>query len=332
MALGVVAWIHRHEAGMLQEARVDASARARETARNTVDDVVLEPVVALVHRQVVHGRGRLARIDRPTHHGHAQRGLFAAAGHQGDSREDRDCRLADAHHMAIAIGFLQVPNEFLHIVDIVVKMKLALSQRNQARVFPVGDVDLVVLEHGLDGVAQQRRVMTRQRRYHQHRGLPFQAIECRRIIAETLEAAQFAKRLVDFHAFMDRHSDAVHIDRANAEFRLFIVAAQPVHQVETGGHALGKGRLAQDRQRIGKHLGGGVRQIGERLHHRALGFVQLVQHGKSAFFEFAAVQYNSSAPANVRWPPQSVESAANRTRRVCDDGPDGDRRARLPMV
>ena len=58
--------------------------------------------------------------------------------------------------MAIAVFGLHMANEFLHVVNVVIKVKLTLRQRNGTCVLPVGDVDLVVLQHGFDGVTQQR--------------------------------------------------------------------------------------------------------------------------------------------------------------------------------
>ena len=79
--------------------------------------------------------------------------------------------------MAIAVNALQVADELLHIVDIVVQMEFTFGQGHQAGIFPVGDVDLVVFEHGLDGVAQQRGVVAGQGRHDQHCGLPFELVQ-----------------------------------------------------------------------------------------------------------------------------------------------------------
>ena len=61
--------------------------------------------------------------------------------------------------MAIAVFALQMPNELLNIVHIVIKVKRAVCQRHQASVFPIGDVNLVVFQHGLHGVTQQGGVV-----------------------------------------------------------------------------------------------------------------------------------------------------------------------------
>ena len=73
--------------------------------------------------------------------------------------------------MAVAIDGLQVANEFLNIVDVIVQMEFTIGQRHQACVFPIGDVDLVALQHGLDSVAQQGGVVARQGSHDQHHRL-----------------------------------------------------------------------------------------------------------------------------------------------------------------
>ena len=312
MALGVVARVHGHEAGMLQETGVDLAASARKTRRYPVDDVVLEPAMALVHGQVVDCRRRFTRVDRTTHHRHGQRGGLPAAGHERHCGEHRNSRLAHAHHMAIAVCGLQVPDELLHIVDVVVQMELALGQRHHARVFPIGDVDLVVLEHGLHRVTQQGCIVARKRRHDQYRRLALEAIKRGRVIGEALEATQFAEGLGDFNALMDGDRDTLDVDRTDTELGFLVVPTQAVHEVEASGHALREGRLAEHGQRIGKNLGGGVRQVGEGLHHGALRFVQLVQHRRVAFSQIVAVQYSRPLPPIVGSTPQTDIFGRNR--------------------
>ena len=56
MALGMVARVHRDKARVLQKSRVNAPARAGKIGRNAVNHVVLKPVVALGHGQIVNRR------------------------------------------------------------------------------------------------------------------------------------------------------------------------------------------------------------------------------------------------------------------------------------
>ncbi len=183
--------------------------------------------------------------------------------------------------MAVAVDFLQVADELLHIVDIVIKVELAVGQGYGACVFPVGDIDLVVFQHGLDGVAQQGGVVAGQGSHDQHCRLTLEFCERGGVIGEALEAAQLAKRLVDFNPFVNGNIGAVHIDGLDVEGRLFVVLAEPVNQAVTGGHALGKRVLPHGRQGIAVELCRGLCKVNKGFHQRALGFINLIQHGQT---------------------------------------------------
>ena len=64
--------------------------------------------------------------------------------------------------MHITTGFLHVPNKFLNISNVIVEMKWAVLERHFARIFPIGNRHIVIGQHGAYGIAQQRRIMTRQ--------------------------------------------------------------------------------------------------------------------------------------------------------------------------
>ena len=172
-------------------------------------------------------------------------------------------------------------NEFLHIVDVVVEVKGAVRQGHGPSVFPVGDVDLVVLEHGLDGIAQQRGIVTRQGGNNQDCRLVLEPRQRGRVIGKTLEAAQLAKWFVNFNPLMDGDAGALHIQGLNVKRWFFVVFAQSVQQAVTGCHTLGKRVLTDSRQGVAVELCGGLRKINKGLHQRALGFIDLVKHGEN---------------------------------------------------
>ena len=87
--------------------------------------------------------GRVAaRVDRPAHQDQAARLRLARGRHQRDRRQHRHRRLADREHVQ-ALG-ADVADELADVADVVVEREGALVGRHQARVDPVGDVDLVV--------------------------------------------------------------------------------------------------------------------------------------------------------------------------------------------
>mmetsp|Transcript_21997 Transcript_21997/g.86429 ORF Transcript_21997/g.86429 Transcript_21997/m.86429 type:complete len:349 (-) Transcript_21997:1067-2113(-) len=228
--------VHCDEAGVLQEARVDLAAGAREVGRHAVDHVVLEPAVAAVHGQVVDGRRALAGVDGAAHHRHAARRGFSGTGHQRDGRQHGHGRLADRHHMAV--GTAHQADELLHVMDVVVQVEGAHLQRHHAGIGPVGDVDLVVAQQLLDGFTQQRAVMAGQRGHHEHGGLVLHLGEHRRIVGVALEAQQPAEGLLERHELLHRDVHAVDLDRPDLELGLLVVLGEAVHQVQPGGQAL----------------------------------------------------------------------------------------------
>ena len=142
--------------------------------------------------------------------------------------------------MAVTVFRLQVADKVLHVVDVIIQVKSTIGQRHRAGIFPVGDVDLVVFEHGLDCIAQQRRVVARQRGNNQHSGLALELGQRGRIIGEALEAPELTKRLVDFNSLVNGDIGPFNIQGLNVKCWLFVVFSQSVHQAVTGGHALGK--------------------------------------------------------------------------------------------
>ena len=185
--------------------------------------------------------------------------------------------------MAVAILALQVADEFLHVIDVVVQVEFTFSHRHDAGISPVGDVNLVIFEHGAHRVAQQRSVVARQGSHDQHGRLVLELGQRGRIIREALEATQFAKGFVDLYALMDRNGNPVHVDRLNTKNGLFIVFAEAVNQVITSGYPLRQWVLTHRGQLIAENLGRSLGEIGKRLHERALRFVDLVQHVSSPY-------------------------------------------------
>ena len=86
-------------------------------------------------------------------------------GHDRGGGEHLDAGLADRDDMGAGAKIFQ---ELDDVGDIVVEAKGAVGEADVARIVPVGDVDVVIGEQGLHGVAQKRGEMARQRRDDQH--------------------------------------------------------------------------------------------------------------------------------------------------------------------
>ena len=101
-------------------------------------------------------------------------------------------------------------DELDHVFYVVVEAKAAVFERHVAGVVPVGDVDVMVLQQGAGGFAQQGGEMAGQRRHQQHR----------RVVAAAgdrfFEVEQAAEGQGEHHVFLDRRGLAVHHHRAYA--------------------------------------------------------------------------------------------------------------------
>ena len=91
--------------------------------------------------------GPPARISVQRH------GRVAVGLHQRGGGQHRHRRLAHGKHVHVAA---EEAEHVAHGVDVVVEVEAAGLDRHVARVLPVGDVDLVVGQEGLDRAAQQR--------------------------------------------------------------------------------------------------------------------------------------------------------------------------------
>ena len=175
---------HRYEGGELHEAGIDLAECAVALDRHVVDQVLLEPFDRLAFGEFV-DLGRLdAGVDRTGHQGQRRRACgMIVLRHDGRRRQRRDRRLADRHHVRARSHLVEEGDQMLGVI---LQAEPAVAERNVARVVPVGDVDVVVLQQRLHGAAQQRREMAG------HRGHQQQARLLRRI--HLLEPQQRAER------------------------------------------------------------------------------------------------------------------------------------------
>ena len=185
--------------------------------------------------ELVDAVGIDARVDRPAHQDHGLRHVRILVGfHQRDGGQHRHRRLAHRDHMRIAAEHVQDGN---HVVDIIVEIEAALRHRHRAGVAPVGDVDVVIGQEGLDGAAQQRRVMARHRRDDQQLRLR----PARRAREGALEMQQPAERPLPHRFDMHRHAFAADDGRIDAPFRPAVDARRALEQFGRGGNRFAVG-------------------------------------------------------------------------------------------
>ena len=271
----VVAEVHRHETGELQEAGVHLPARAGIAHRHGGDDVLLEPAERALGRQRVDRGGRLARVDRAAHHGERARAVrVLVRAHQCGGGVAGHRRLAHREHVRprIALG-TDMREKLDHIVDIVVEVELALAGRHQLRVAPIGDVDIRHRQHPLHRAAQQRGIVAGHRRHDQQLRTAFHAL--------AHEALELAERLAEHDFLMHLDLTAVDLGEVEREGRLAARRGGMGENFERGGHHRPAAEIGE---RIGRIVEQARAEIGQGTcpgKHRTLNLVGVVQHQKS---------------------------------------------------
>ena len=236
--------VHGHEAGELNEARIDAAHEAGLWKRHNRDHVTLEPRQWLAHRELVDGGGVTTRVDRAAHQG--QRGgldRHVALGHDGGGGEGWNRWLAYGHDVGIRT---QVLHEVDDVVDEIIEGKPAVGDRHLPGILPVRDVDVVLGEHRFYGAAQQRRVMARHRRDDQHLGIV--ALAGSRLI--TGEVNEVAEWLGERQLFGDADLEAVDRRSRYVERGLAVALGQTFEDFEACRNALGEGVQRERAERI----------------------------------------------------------------------------------
>ena len=157
--------VHAHEGGELHEARIDAAERAGIAQRHRGGQRALEPFDGMLLGEFVDG-GRIdAHVDGPRHQRHAARlRLVAGLRHHGGGGEHGDAGLAHRQHVGARPHHFQKLDQ---MIDIFVEAEAAGGQRHVTGIMPVGDIDVVVGQHGAHGRPQERREMAGQRRHHE---------------------------------------------------------------------------------------------------------------------------------------------------------------------
>ena len=129
--------------------------------RHLHDDIAPEPVGAALDRELVDGGRIAAGVDRPAHQHHAGGDVgIVGSIHQRHGGEHRHRGLAHRHDVAAGA---EVVDHLEQVVDIVVEIEMALGEFDLAGIGPVGDVDVGLRQHGLDGSTQQGRIVARHR-------------------------------------------------------------------------------------------------------------------------------------------------------------------------
>ena len=227
-SFGVALRVHAHEGGDLQEARVDAPAGAGKRFRHDSNQVLPKPLDRFGCRQFVDLRRRNPRVDRSRHQRQAC-GLVRVVvfRHQSHGRKRGDGGLANRHDMRLRPHELDEVDE---VLDEFVDAENAGVERYVAGIAPVGDIDVVIAQQGLDRAAQERGEMAGHGGDKQHARLVLGVL--------AREAQQVAKGRRQHGFFHDVHDDAVELRQLrDAEFRTLMGEARETDEFVVGLHA-----------------------------------------------------------------------------------------------
>ena len=240
--------VHGNEVRQLHEARQHAAEGPRIGRRHGGDDVLFEPLLVVFLGQLVDRGLADPGIDRPTHQGHGRgRADILPAGHDGDRRHHRHAGLTHGDDVGVGAQKMQ---EIDDVVDVVVQIEHVGHDRHVAAIDPVGDVDVMVRQHGLDRAAQQGREMSRQGGRDQNLGIV--------AVGLALEMDQIAIGPVDRHLDLDRHFLAVDHRMVDAPFGLAVFVGHPRIDFSGGPHGLADGGVAEGVHGI---VGGKLKRI-----------------------------------------------------------------------
>ncbi len=186
---------------------------AGEAGRHDVDQVAVAPFERMrIGRTAEHAR-IAPRIERAADHRDAHGRPGAAAGAQRECAERRKRRLTDRDDMQRPCVRKQRAEKAVEHPHIVVETEVARSERHVARVQPVGNVHVAVLQQCCDCLAHHHGRVAGQRHAEQNRAGRGRAIGAR-------EAAQRAERRRTGHdRFGDRVPPAVEHKRLECERR-----------------------------------------------------------------------------------------------------------------
>ena len=269
--------IHRYKAGVLEETWVNTSSCPGVLVRDFMNQVFFKPLNAVGFGQIVDLGGAKPRIDWATHHGHRTRDRFVLKRRQDrEGRQNRHRRLADRDHMQIGA---KAADELNDVGDVIIEVKGASGQRHHSGIKPVGHVDLVSGKHGADGVAQQRRMVARERCNNQNGRVTLAGRHGVR--QDALEFEQTTKRFDRLDALENRNFNTIDQGAIEPPGRLVVVFPEAMQEFEPCRIASRHRHVGKWAVWVGVELGDRVRPVGERIQQRTLHFTDLIEHRRN---------------------------------------------------
>jgi hypothetical protein len=156
------------------------------------------------------------------------------------------------------------------VLDIVVKAEPPIQQGHVAHVVPVGDVDVVLGQHGAHRAAQQRREMARQRRHQQHPRL--------RGIDVLAKAQERAERRGQRGVLVHRDLAVADRDAVDPERRAGMRQPRSRNELVGGSEVAQDGVVGNAAQRLAERPQRRAGPVADRNHDIGVGLIGLVEH------------------------------------------------------
>ena len=246
MAHHMIAQIHAHETGQLEEPGINFSARARILHWDSGDNGVAEPFDRALHGQIIDAGRGFARVDRAAHHCQRDRAagvLFPA--HERGCGQRRDRGLTHCHHMRAGADEFEIVDQ---MVDIIIQVERSGAERDHSGIGPIGNVNLCMFHHPLNRAAQQRRKMPAHRGDEQQLG---------RILGQSrmVEAQQITECTVLDDCFCDRKAGPIDRHRLDIESRFAIGCGGMGEHFQRRRHDRSHAEIAERQGRVVEQSG-----------------------------------------------------------------------------
>jgi len=157
------------------------------------------------------------------------------------------------------------------VLDVVVEAEAAVAEIDVARVVPVGDVDVVLGQHGAHCVTQQGREVARERRHQQH-ARP-------RRLDVLLEMQQRAERRDSLAHLAHRYLAVADRHPVDAERRAYVGEPRARDQLVGGGEIAQRARReCRPRRGFAERVERCAGEDAHQAHDVGMGLVGLVKH------------------------------------------------------
>lgn len=223
-----------YEAHVLEKPRIHQATMPGIASGHPLDQIALEPLERLVHRQAVDLGRVLAWVDGPSHQGQALGNGQPLGRHQRDRAQDRHAGLTNRDHMQ-SVG-TEMRDEATDVVYVVVQREWSLAEGDQTSIDPVRDVDVMIGKKCPDGITEQGGVMSRERRDDQDFGAVLEGSNCALALAETLESEQPTEWLRQRDMLDDDDIFPTDLHRADVKLRLWVLLPDAIEQLPAGSH------------------------------------------------------------------------------------------------